>query len=147
MLADDSLVAWELEGEWSVEPPWHETTDPKEGGEKPWPPRILEDLSKDKNVIVRDASRIVFRQKQSAEVWRERIDRDGVSAAERWNLKQVRLVKRGSPLAEAIENAGLSVKSCEGFYVAESDFFEHILPLELILALGKRLDALEHRPS
>ena len=146
MLADDSIVAWELEGEWSVEPPWHATTDAKEGGEKPWPPRILEDLHTDKSIIARDVSRIVFRERQSAEVWRERIGREGFSVAERWDLKQVRLVKKGSALAEAIDGAGLSLKSCEGFYAVESDFFEHILPLELILALRTRMDTLERSP-
>lgn len=146
MLAEESKVAWELWGEWTIGPPWRTTSSAKEGGEKPWPKRIMEDLLAEKSLIARDEKRLVFNERAVAEVWRERINREAVSAAERWDLRQVRLVRKDGALAKAIEQAGLTLDSCEGYYVAESDFIEHILPLELIMAMGKRVDALERTP-
>jgi len=141
MTDEESKIAWELTGEWQSSPPWKR--DPKAATAGAWPKGVLEDLAGDKSIVARDEKRMLFTQKQSAEVWRERLTKEDLAAADRWDLKQVRIAKKDSALAKAMDEAGITPSICEEYYVLNSDFFERGLALELVMALRKRIESLE----
>ena len=141
MADEESKIAWELTGEWQSSPPWRHA--PKAGTEGTWPKGVLEDLASDKSIVARDETRMLFTEKQSAVLWRERLTKEDLAAADKWDLKQVRIAEKSSALARAMDEAGITPSMCEGYYVLDSDFFERGLALELIMALRKRVESLE----
>lgn len=139
----ESDSAWELTGKRYTGLPDQSTSNSRPGEEAPWPKGITEDLASDRSLIARSEDRMIFDEKQSADVWRERMNREALTSAEKWEVREVKIIRKDRALAKAIEEAGVTPTSCEDYYVLDTDFFERGLALELVMALRKRIESLE----
>jgi len=143
MSTDESESAWELTGRRYLVTPERRASDAGPDEDQPWPKGIAEDLASDSSLIARNEDRMIFAEKQSAEIWRKRMNREALASAENWDVREVRIIKRDGALAKAIEEAGVTHITCEDYYVLDTDFLERGLALELVMALRKRIESLE----
>jgi len=142
MSTDESDRAWELSGKRYSASQDRAAVKPMQE-EAPWSKGVAEDLASDASLIARDETRMIFSEKQSAEVWRARMNREAFGSADNWDVRQVRVVRKDAELAEAMREAGITPVQCGDYYILDADFFERGLALELLMALRKRIRSLE----
>ena len=142
MSTDESDRAWELSGKRYSASQDRAAVKPMQE-EAQWSKGVAEDLASDASLIARDETRMIFSEKQSAEVWRARMNREAFGSADNWDVRQVRVVRKDAELAEAMREAGITPVQCGDYYILDADFFERGLALELLMALRKRIRSLE----